>query len=76
MLRLSQDLIDVENRMDEMAAQIETKLTSTRLRSAMAKFQTLTLVHTALDVLEDHAEVSMSWDVAYANVEGIPSIAV
>lgn len=84
MLRLpgSGDHSTIEDRMDALAAEVETKLTNTTLRAVtgMTQIESLTLTSTQMDVAIDednsidHAEVQMSFDVAYAVAEGAPAV--
>ena len=69
----------IEDRMDELSLEIETKLTNSALRAQLAKIQSLTMNSTTLEVIVtdddiiDHAEVTMTYDVVCANAENAPS---
>lgn len=81
MLRLpgSGDTQTIEDKMDAMAEEIETKLTNTTLRavSGVLQIESLSLTTTTMDVVvdeeqaPDHAEVQLSFDVAYVTTEGV-----
>ena len=69
----------VEDRMDAMAAEIETKLTITTLTAIVAKAKTLALQSTGMDVVTNeadgsisHAELTQVWQVTYDTAEGAP----
>lgn len=71
------DTQTIEDKMDAMAADIETKLTQTTLRAVVSKVETLTLVSTKMDVIMepdgvDHAELHQTWKVTYSTREGLP----
>ena len=71
------DTQTIEDKMDAMAAEIETKLTQTTLRAAVPRVQDLTLVVTKMDVIleedgVDHAELNQTWKVSYSTMEGLP----
>ena len=71
------DTYTVEDRMDECAAEIETKLTQSALRTEVAQVQTLALTGTSMEVILeddgiDHAEVILSWKIGYSTLEGSP----
>ena len=79
MLRLpgTGDKESVEDKMDEVSAEIETKLTQSALRDSVPQIQSLSLVSTVMEVIEDgegnyHAEVTLSWRVGYSTLEGYP----
>jgi len=79
LLRLpgSGDTITIEDKMDTVAAEIETKLSKTTLTAALNKVKNLTLLSTAMDVIIeedgiDHAELNMTWQVRYFTAEGLP----
>lgn len=80
MLRLpgTGDVQTVEDLMDDLAVEVETKLTSTTLRAIVSKVEAVELVATKMDVILevdgiDHAEVHMTWRVQYATAEGAAS---
>jgi hypothetical protein len=69
----------VEDRMDVMAAEVETKLTTTALQAVVAGAKSLALVTTSMDVITSetdgsisHAELTMTWQVSYDTAEGAP----
>ena len=79
MLRLpgTGDTYTIEDRIDECAAEIETKLTQSALRAEVAQVQSLSLVSTSFEFPEEddgnyHAEVITSWRIGYSTLEGIP----
>lgn len=79
MLRLpgTGDTITIEDSMDTMAAEIETKLTQTTLRASVTTLKSLELVSSSMAVIieEDginHAELNMTWRVIYWTTEGLP----
>ncbi len=70
----------VEDRMDAMAAEIETKLTLSALQAVVPKAQTIALQSTSMEVVTDeasgsisHAELTQTWVVTYETAEGAPS---
>lgn len=79
MLRLpgTGDTITIEDSMDTVAAEIETKLTQDTLRVSVATLKALTLIASSMAVvIEDdglnHAELNMTWRVMYWTTEGLP----
>ena len=79
MLRLpgSGDTYTIEDEMDAIASEIETKLTQTALR-AIVQIHSMYLKNTSMDVVIeengiDHAEIIMSYEINYATLEGVPS---
>lgn len=79
LLRLpgSGDTYTIEDKMDAVAAEIETKLTTATLRAAVPKVQILSLRSSKMDVIledngVDHAQVHQTWTVMYSNTEGLP----
>ena len=83
LLRLpgSGDTYTIEDKMDELAAEVETKLTRTALKTAVPKIHSLVLESTSMNVViepdgVDHGEVHMAWKVSYANAEGAPSVLI
>jgi hypothetical protein len=79
MLRLpgTGDTYTIEDKMDEVAAEIETKLTQSALREEVMQVGSLALVSTSMEVIieedgVDHAEVITSWRVGYSTLEGSP----
>jgi hypothetical protein len=80
MLRLpgSGDTQTIEDKMDAMASDIETRLTYAALNATLTKVETFALESTNMDVVVDeegavdHAELTMIWRATYANNEGAP----
>lgn len=79
MLRLdgTGDTQTIEDQMDAVAAEIETKLTQSALYAALPGVQSLSLASTIMQVIQeidgvDHAEVITSWRIGYATLEGSP----
>lgn len=79
MLRLpgTGDTQTIEDKMDDVAAEIETKLTQTTLRAEVQQIQSLSLTNTSMEVVEEedgtmHAEVILSWRISYSTLEGSP----
>lgn len=73
----SGDTQTVEDKMDVMSAEIETKLTTATLRAVVSGVKILSLVTTSMDVIIeedgiDHAELNMTWRVTYQTLEGLP----
>ena len=69
----------VEDRMDAMAAEIETKLTLSTLQAVVPKVKTLALQSTSMEVITNetdgsisHAEITQSWALSYDTAEGLP----
>jgi len=69
----------VEDRMDALSAEVETKLTNATLKASVAKVQTLALQSTSMEIVTDedestvsHAAVTQVWSVTYATTEGLP----
>lgn len=69
----------IEDKMDAMAAEIETKLTFVTLEAALSQVLGVELLSTEMTVIvnesdePDHAELSMSFVVDYFTVEGAPT---
>lgn len=81
MLRLpgTGDTYTIEDKMDGVAAEIETKLTQSALRTEISQVQSISLANTSMEVvLEDdgidHAEVILSWRINYSTLEGFPGL--
>jgi hypothetical protein len=79
MLRLpgTGDTYTIEDKMDEVAAEIETKLTQSALRAEVLQVQSVELAGTSMEVVievdgVDHAEVILSWRIGYSTLEGSP----
>lgn len=71
------DTYTIEDKMDAVAAEIETKLTTATLRAAVSKVQSVMLVASKMDVILeedgiDHAELNQTWQVSYSTLEGLP----
>lgn len=71
------DTYTIEDKMDAVAAEIETKLTQSALRAEIPQVQSLSLINTSMDVILeddgiDHADVILSWRVGYSTLEGFP----
>ena len=73
----------VEDRMDTVAAEIETKLTRTTLTAIVSKVKTLDLQSTSMDVVVNesdgsisHAELNQTWQVTYDTAEGSPEVLI
>lgn len=71
------DTQTIEDKMDTMAAEIETKLTYTALKTTVSAVQGLTLIASRMDVIleedgVDHAELNLTWRVNYYTAEGSP----
>lgn len=71
------DTYTIEDKMDAVAAEIETKLTTTTLRAAVSRVQSVMLVASKMDVIMeedgiDHAELNQTWRVSYSTLEGLP----
>lgn len=72
----------VEDRMDDLSAEAETKLTFTALKAVVAKVETLALQSTSMEIVTieyddgsnsiSHAEVTQVWSVTYSTKEGLP----
>lgn len=74
---------DMEDRMDTVAAEIETKLTETALRAVFAKLKLLQLTDTDKRIVFNetsgeiaYAAVTLGWRVVYMTVEGAPETPV
>jgi len=70
------DTYTIEDRMDECAAEIETKLTQSALRDQV-QIGTMALTSTSMEVILeedgiDHAEVILSYQISYTTQEGLP----
>lgn len=71
------DTQTIEDRMDTMAAEIETKLTRTALAATVPAVKGLSLIASRMDVILeedgiDHAELNLTWRVNYYTAEGSP----
>ncbi len=69
----------VEDRMDALSSEVETKLTNATLKASVSKTQLLALQSTSMEIVindEDgsisHAAVTQVWSVAYSTSEGAP----
>lgn len=79
MLRLpgTGDTYTIEDRMDAVAAEIETKFTQSTMRAALSQIQSVELTRTTMEVVIeedgiDHAEVILSFKISYSTLEGLP----
>lgn len=77
MLKMPTDTSIIEDKMDECAAEIEQKMTQSALRNELSQIQSLTLISTSMEVVQeedgiDHGEVITSWRISYATLEGSP----
>jgi len=71
------DTQTIEDKMDTMAAEIETKLTHTTLSATVSAVKSVSLIASRMDVIIeddgiDHAELNLSWRVNYYTAEGSP----
>lgn len=71
------DTQTIEDKMDTMAAEIETKLTHTSLMASVSAVHGISLIATSMDVIIeedgiDHAELNLTWRVNYYTAEGSP----
>jgi hypothetical protein len=66
----------IEDQIDTLSAEVETKLTQSALRAELPQVQTLALVSTDMELVEEedgkHAEVILSWRIGYSTEEGSP----
>lgn len=74
------DTQSVEDRMDALAEEVETKLKSSALRAVVA-VKSCSLISTVMDVfLEeesiDHAEIKMVYEVVYTTLDGFPEVLI
>ena len=79
MLRLpgTGDTQTVEDRMDALAEEVETKLTTAAVRGLVA-INSCSLVSTVMDVFieeesVDHAEIKLVYNIVYTTLDGAPS---
>jgi hypothetical protein len=79
MLRLpgTGDTQTVEDRMDALAEEVETKLTTAAVRGLIA-INSCSLVSTVMDVFieeesVDHAEIKLVYNIVYTTLDGAPS---
>lgn len=80
------DTVTIEDKMDALALEVETKLTNATLKALVNKVQSLSLVSTTLEVVVsenaagdetvDHAEVVMSFEIVGATSEDNPSVLI
>ena len=74
----NQDFITIEDQMDAMADEIESKLTNALIRSSLVHIGWLVLKETQMQVIVkdddtiSHAEVTQTWMASYATTEGVP----
>src|SRR5688500_12012197 len=81
MLKMPTDTSIIEDKIDEVAAEIEQKLTQSALRAELQQIQSLTLVSTSMEVVQeedgiDHGEVITSWRISYSTLEGSPEVLI
>ena len=77
MLKMPTDTEIIEDKIDECAAEIEQKLTQSALRAELPKVQSITLVSTSMEIVQeedgiDHGEIITSWRIGYSTLEGFP----
>lgn len=81
MLRLpsNNDKQTIEDKMDALALDIETRITFAALIAVPLRVQSLVLIDTEMELVAnpidetiDHAEVMHTWEVGYATLEGAP----
>jgi hypothetical protein len=78
MLRVSNNFEEIEDRMDDLAVQIETLLTEDAMRAASALIVSVDLQSSAMDIVLntdekiDHAELSLNYAVRYRTLDGAP----
>jgi hypothetical protein len=69
---------ELENQMDDVAAEIETKLTLTTVQTALPKIESFILTDTRLELVVDQDDVPsygavvMNFQISYATIEGTP----
>lgn len=71
------DTYTIEDKMDAVAAEIETKLTTSTLRAIVPRVQSVMLTSSNMDVVIeedgiDHAELNQTWSISYSTMEGLP----
>jgi hypothetical protein len=71
------DTQTVEDRMDALAEEVETKLTTAAVRGLVA-INSCSLVSTVMDVFieeesVDHAEIKLVYNIVYTTLDGAPS---
>lgn len=72
------DTQTIEDKMDAMAVDIETRLTFSALSAVVSGVEAFYLVSSSMDVIVtdddkvDHAELSTVWRVGYSTAEGAP----
>jgi hypothetical protein len=73
------DTQTIEDKMDAMSVDIETRLTYAALVAAVSGVESFYMESTSMDVIVteegavDHAELSMVWKIGYSTAEGAPS---
>jgi hypothetical protein len=78
MIRVSNNFEEVEDRMDDLAVQIETLLTEDAMRAAWSMIVSVDLQSSAMDVMLnadekiDHAELTLGFIVKYRTLDGAP----
>jgi hypothetical protein len=69
---------ELENQMDDVAAEIETKLTLTTIQTVLPKIGSFDLTDTRIELAVDQEEnpsygaVVMNYIISYSTIEGIP----
>lgn len=84
MIRLSGngDTETVENTIDTMALDIETRMTNTALRAVIPAYESMALISTSSEVVVteddviDHAELTMVYEVVCATDESSPAVLI
>ena len=73
------DTVTIEDKMDALCEEVETKLTNASIRLEVPRIGWISLDTTNMDLIigdpdlkPDHAEVTMGWDANYATEEGVP----
>jgi hypothetical protein len=78
MIRVSNNFEEVEDRMDDLAAYIESMLTEDAMRAAWAMIVQVDLQSSAMDIVLnaeekiDHAELTLTFAVRYRTLDGAP----
>jgi hypothetical protein len=78
MIRVSNNFEEVEDRMDDLAAYIESMLTEDAMRAAWAMIVHVDLQSSAMDIVLnaeekiDHAELTLTFAVRYRTLDGAP----
>jgi hypothetical protein len=78
MVRISNNFEEVEDRMDDLAVQIETLLTEDAMRAAWSMIVSVDLQSSSMDIVLnadekiDHAELTLNFAVKYRTLDGAP----